>query len=33
MFRAAGIDFIEIGTDVAYIDPIMKFFRMREKRL
>ena len=33
LFRASGIDAIDIRTDVPYIDPIMKFFRMREKRL
>ncbi len=33
MFRSIGIDFIDIRTDIPYIDPIMKFFRMREKRL
>ncbi len=33
LFRATGVDTIDIRTDVSYIDPIMKFFRMREKRL
>jgi hypothetical protein len=33
LFRATGIDYIDIRTDVPYIDPIMKFFRMREKKL
>ncbi len=33
LFRSSGIDAIDIRTDVPYIDPIMKFFRMREKRL
>ena len=32
-FRSNGIDHIGIHTDQPYIDPIMKFFRMREKRL
>ncbi|MCX8043253.1 MAG: DUF58 domain-containing protein [Desulfobacterota bacterium] len=32
-FKAAGIDVIEIRTDRPYIDPIMKFFRMRERRM
>ncbi|MFC1592366.1 DUF58 domain-containing protein, partial [Thermodesulfobacteriota bacterium] len=32
-FRSIGVDFIDIRTSVPYIDPIMKFFRMREKRL
>jgi uncharacterized protein (DUF58 family) len=30
-FRSANIDFIEIATDVPYRDPILKFFRQREK--
>jgi uncharacterized protein (DUF58 family) len=33
LFRSANIDYVDIRTDVPYIDPIMKFFRMREKRL
>jgi uncharacterized protein (DUF58 family) len=33
LFRSANIDYIDIRTNVPYIDPIMKFFRMREKRL
>jgi len=33
LFRSAKIDYIDIRADVPYIDPIMKFFRMREKRL
>lgn len=33
MFRSAGVDYIDIRTDTPYIDPIMKFFRLREKRL
>ncbi len=33
LFRSANIDYIDIRTDVPYIDPIMKFFRVREKRL
>ena len=32
-FRSAGISAIDIRTDEPYIDPIMKYFRMREKRL
>lgn len=31
-FRYAGIDCIEFLTSESYIDPIVKFFRMREKR-
>lgn len=33
LFRSAGIDAIDIRTDAPYIDPIMKYFKMREKRL
>jgi len=32
-FRNSNVDYIEIYTDQPYIDPIMKFFRIREKRL
>jgi uncharacterized protein (DUF58 family) len=32
LFRSSGIDSIEIYTDRPFIDPIMQFFRMREKR-
>ena len=32
LFRSSGIDCIEVYTDRPFIDPIMKFFRMREKR-
>jgi len=33
LFRSANIDYIDIRTDVPYLDPIMRFFRIREKRL
>ncbi len=33
MFRGSNVDHIRIYTDQSYIDPIMKFFRIREKRL
>ncbi len=33
LFRSAGVDYIDIRTNVPYIDPILKFFRLREKRL
>ena len=33
LFRSANIDYIDIRTDVPYIESIMKFFRVREKRL
>jgi len=32
-FRSAGLDAIDIRTDASYIYPIMKFFRMREKKI
>ena len=32
MFRSIGVDYIDIRTDVPYIEPIMKFFRIREKK-
>ncbi len=33
LLRTMGVDMIDIRTDKSYVDPIMKFFRMREKRL
>lgn len=32
-FKAAHIDYIDIRTDTPYIDTLLKFFRMREKRM
>ncbi len=32
MFKMMSVDYINISTDKSYIDPIVKFFRMREKR-
>jgi uncharacterized protein (DUF58 family) len=32
-FKAAHIDYLDIRTDTPYIDTMLKFFRMREKRL
>ncbi len=32
LFRSLGIDRIEVGTDRAYAEDIMRFFRLREKR-
>jgi uncharacterized protein (DUF58 family) len=32
-FKAAHIDYLDIRTDTPYIDTLLKFFRMREKRL
>jgi hypothetical protein len=33
LFRGMGVDLIDVRTDRPYIEPIMKFFRIREKRL
>ncbi len=33
LFRSAKVDYIDIRTNIPYIEPMMKFFRMREKRL
>lgn len=33
LFRAAGVDQIEIRTDTDYLPPLVKFFRMRERRI
>ncbi|MDX9701642.1 MAG: DUF58 domain-containing protein [Candidatus Auribacterota bacterium] len=32
LFRSMGVDLIEIRTDQPYSDPLLRFFRMREKR-
>jgi uncharacterized protein (DUF58 family) len=32
-FRANGIDEIPVSTESDYVDPLVKFFRKREKRL
>ncbi len=32
-FRSMNIDRVEIRTDSSYVDPLVKFFRMRERRL
>lgn len=31
-FKSVGIDKIDIETDKSYVDPILKFFKIREKR-
>jgi uncharacterized protein (DUF58 family) len=31
-FRSAAIDYIDINTSESYVEPIVKFFRMRERR-
>ncbi|MDR4496537.1 MAG: DUF58 domain-containing protein [Candidatus Scalindua sp.] len=33
MFGSMGVDLIDVRTDSSYVEPIMSFFRMREKRL
>ncbi len=33
LFRGAGIDEIDIRTDQSYIEPLIRFFKQREKRL
>ncbi len=32
-FRSMNVDRVEIRTDASYVDPLVKFFRMRERRL
>ena len=32
LFKSMNVDLIEVRTDKSYVDPILKFFRMREKR-
>ncbi len=33
LFRSVNVDKITIRTDESYVDPLIRFFRMREKRL
>lgn len=33
LLRSAGVDYMDIRTDAPYIDIMLRFFRMREKRL
>ncbi|MFH1259424.1 MAG: DUF58 domain-containing protein [Elusimicrobiota bacterium] len=33
MFRSINLDHIEIKTDQSYIEPLIKFFRLRERRM
>jgi uncharacterized protein (DUF58 family) len=33
IFRGMGVDLVDVRTDSSYVEPIMKFFRAREKRL
>lgn len=32
-FRSNGVDLVEVGTDGNYVDPLVRFFRARERRL
>jgi len=32
-FRSMNVDSVEIRTDSSYVEPLVKFFRMRERRL
>jgi hypothetical protein len=33
LFRSMNMDSIQIMTDQSYVEPVMKFFKMRERRL
>jgi hypothetical protein len=33
MFRSMNVDSVDIQTDSSYVEPLVRFFRMREKRL
>jgi hypothetical protein len=32
LFRSLGLDIIDVSTRESYIHPLMRFFRLREKR-
>ena len=32
IFRSMNVDYIDISTDRSYVEPLIKFFRMRAKR-
>ncbi|MBF0253263.1 MAG: DUF58 domain-containing protein, partial [Candidatus Omnitrophica bacterium] len=32
IFKSAGVDVIEINTNESYVDPLVKFFRLRERK-
>ncbi len=32
-FRSMNVDHVEIRTDLSYVEPLVRFFRMRERRL
>jgi len=33
LFKTIGVDKIEIAAETSYVEPLMKFFKIREKRL
>ena len=33
LFRSSGIDFITIDPSASVVDPLIKFFRLRERRI
>jgi len=33
LFRSVGVDNIILQTDKSYVEPLIRFFRMRERRL
>lgn len=33
LFRISGLDFIRVGTESSYIDPVAQFFRQRAKKI
>ncbi len=33
LFRSVGVDLIEISTDTGYVEPLVKFFKKREKAM
>ena len=33
MFRSMSLDLIEVRTDQPYVEPLIRFFRQRERRL
>jgi uncharacterized protein (DUF58 family) len=33
LLRSMGVDLVDVRTDSSYVEPIMKFFKAREKRL
>ncbi len=33
LFRSVNVDHIDIRTDQSYVEPLIRFFRIREKRM